>query len=148
VENPGKMLRELRDQLDMRLAQVKGVACVPLSAKTGRGVSKLLPAVVKSFDRWQTRVSTSRLNRWLQEAVERHPPPMVQNRRIKLRFATQASTRPPTFVFFANKPADALAESYLRYLAQGLRESFDLGGVPLRLKVRHGENPYEPAGRS
>jgi GTPase len=87
-------------------------------------------------------VPTGALNRWLATMLERHPPPLAQGRRVKIRYMTQATARPPTFVLFANKPAEALPESYLRYLAAGLREAFDLAGVPIRFHVRQGENPY------
>ena len=116
--------------------------CVLLSGLTGRNVDKLLPAVLAAHARWDKRVPTSALNRWLGAALEQHPPPLAQGRRVKIRYATQTTARPPTFILFANKSADALPESYLRYLASGLRETFDLGGVPIRFHVRHGENPY------
>ena len=120
-----------------------GVPCIPLSALTGRNVEKLLPAVVAAYNRWDSRVSTGALNRWLAGALEQHPPPLAQGRRVKIRYATQSTARPPTFILFANKPADALPDSYLRYLAAGLRDTFDLDGVPIRFHVRHGENPYD-----
>ena len=121
---------------------MRGVPCVPLSGLTGRNVDKLLPAVLAAHARWDKRVPTAALNRWLGAALEQHPPPLAQGRRVKIRYATQTTARPPTFILFANKSADALPESYLRYLASGLRETFDLGGVPIRFHVRHGENPY------
>jgi GTP-binding protein len=144
IADPNATMAEVRRVLTDQLADAKGAPCVPLSALTGRSVDKLLPAVVAAHERWDRRVPTSALNRWLQAALERHQPPLVQNRRVKIRYATQATARPPTFVLFANKPADALPESYLRYLATGLRETFDLWGVPIRFHVRHRENPYDP----
>jgi GTP-binding protein len=143
VENPKATLAGLRERVESRLWQIKGVACVTISAETGRHVDRLLPAVVEAHDRWAVRIPTAALNRWLQEAIERNPPPMVQGRRLKIRYATQARTRPPTFALFANKPAERMPETYLRYLDAGLRRSFDLAGVPLRFSVRHGENPYD-----
>jgi GTP-binding protein len=144
VVDPNVTMAEVRRALADQLADVRGVPCVPLSALTGRNVDKLLPAVVEAHARWDKRVPTSALNRWLEAALEKHPPPLVQGRRVKIRYATQAKARPPTFVLFANKAAEALPDSYLRYLAAGLRETFDLGGVPIRFHVRHGENPYAP----
>ena len=144
VADPNATMAEVRRALADQLADVRGVAYVPLSALTGRNVDQLLPAVVEAHARWNRRVPTSALNRWLEAALEKHPPPLVQGRRVKIRYATQAKARPPTFVLFANKAAEALPESYLRYLATGLRETFDLGGVPIRFHVRHGENPYAP----
>jgi GTP-binding protein len=104
-------------------------------------VARLLPAVVETHERWSRRVPTAALNRWLEDAVAAHSPPMSKGRRLKLRYATQVSARPPTFVLFVSQ-AGALPDSYLRYLANGLREQFDLAGVPLRLLLRTGENPY------
>ncbi len=144
VEDRNAALAEARRALENQLADLKGVPCVPLSALTGRGVERLLPAVLEAHARWDRRVPTSALNRWLEGALERHPPPLVQGRRVKIRYATQAKARPPTFVLFANQPAEALPESYLRYLAVGLREAFDLWGVPIRFHVRQGKNPYAP----
>jgi GTP-binding protein len=143
VDDPNAVMGEIRHTLASQLADVRGVPCVPLSALTGRHVDRLLPAVIAAHERWDRRVSTGALNRWLAAALEQHPPPLAQGRRVKIRYATQATARPPTFILFANKPADALPDSYLRYLASGLREAFDLGGVPIRFHVRHGENPYD-----
>jgi GTPase len=144
VADPNAAMAEIRYTLTSQLADVRGVPCVPLSALTGRHVDKLLPAVVAAYARWDSRVPTGALNRWLAGALEQHPPPLAQGRRVKIRYATQATARPPTFILFANKPAEALPDSYLRYLASGLRETFDLAGVPIRFHVRHGENPYAP----
>ena len=141
VEEKQKMLKELREALAERLAQVQGVALVPLSALSGRGVEKLSKAVLEAYDLWNRRVSTPDLNRWLQEAMARHSPPAVGGRRIKLRYITQPSARPPTFVAFCSRPAD-LPKSYIRYLTNSLRDAFKLPGVPLRFNLRKGENPF------
>jgi GTP-binding protein len=141
VEDKQKMLKELRETLGYRLAQVPGVALVPLSALSGRGIERLSTAVLEAYDLWNKRVSTPDLNRWLQEALGRHSPPAVSGRRIKLRYITQPSTRPPTFVAFCSRPQD-LPQSYIRYLTNSLREAFKLPGVPLRLNLRKGENPF------
>ena len=141
VENKQAMLKDLRTDLVTRLAQVPGVALVPLSALSGRGVDKLAAAVLAAYDGWNRRISTSDLNRWLQEAVGRHAPPAVSGKRIKIRYMTQPSARPPTFVAFCSR-AEALPKSYLRYLANSLREAFDLPGVPLRFNLRKGDNPF------
>jgi GTPase len=142
IEDPQAALARARDVLQDQLADARGAPLVPLSAQTGRGLDRLLPAVVEAHRRWSSRVSTGAVNRWLREALERHTPPLVQGRRIKIRYATQTSSRPPTFVLFANTSADEVPESYLRYLAGSLREAFDLPGVPVRLHLRQGKNPY------
>ena len=131
----------IRRRIEERLPQVKGIRYVPISVLAGKNVDRLLPAVAESHERWSRRVPTAALNRWLGPMLDSHPPPMVRGRRVKVRYVTQASTRPPTFVLFVSQ-AGALPESYLRYLANGLREAFDLGGVPIRLHQRTGKNPY------
>jgi GTPase len=141
VAEPEAALALLRDRIEARLPQVKGVTCLPISVLTGKNLPRLLPAVVEAHERWARRVSTAALNRWLEEAVAAHAPPMAKGRRVKIRYATQVSARPPTFVLFVSQ-AGALSESYLRYLANSLRETFDLAGVPLRLLPRTGDNPY------
>lgn len=141
VEDKQKKLRELRETLSERLAQVPGVALVTISALSGRGIDRLSSAVLEAYDVWNRRVPTPELNRWLVEALERHSPPAASGRRIKIRYITQPSTRPPTFVAFCSRPDD-LPKSYLRYLKNSLRDAFNLPGVPLRLNLRKGDNPY------
>ena len=142
VDDPQTALRRLRDRLETSLPQAKGVATVTLSALTGRGVDKLMDAVLETWDVWNRRVPTAQLNRWLEEVIDRHPPPALPGgRRYKIRYMTQAKARPPTFALFATRP-DQLPESYVRYLINGLREAFQMPGVPIRLFVRGGKNPY------
>ena len=136
--------RRIGDRLQTSLPQARGVPVVPLSALTGRGMGRLMPAVLKAHEAWNRRIPTGQLNRWLEEVCENHPPPLAAGRRIRLRYMTQAKARPPTFVIFASRPK-GLPESYLRYLVNGLRETFDLPGVPLRIHLRKGKNPYDPA---
>ncbi|MBT3533812.1 MAG: ribosome biogenesis GTPase Der [Rhodospirillaceae bacterium] len=134
-------MEQLRDRLETSLTQARGVPVVTLSALTGQGVEKLMPAVTGVYKRWQQRISTAALNRWLKDMTESHPPPLGQHgRRIRLRYMTQAKTRPPTFVIFTNLPN--LPDAYSRYLQNGLREKFDLPGVPLRILLRQQDNPY------
>jgi len=141
VAEPEATLRLIRERIETRLPQVKGITCIPVSVLSGRNVERLLPAVAQTYERWSRRVPTAALNRWLEQATLTHTPPMAKGRRVKIRYATQVSTRPPTFVLFVSQ-ANALPGSYLRYLANGLRETFDLRGVPLRLLLRTGDNPY------
>ncbi|CUW39037.1 GTPase involved in ribosome synthesis and maintenance(GTP-binding protein EngA,4-449) [Magnetospirillum sp. XM-1] len=142
VDDPQTALKRLKDRLETSLPQAKGVATVTLSALTGRGVERLMDAVVDTWGHWNRRIPTAQLNRWLEDMIERHPPPALPGgRRYKIRYMTQAKARPPTFVLFATRPEE-LPESYSRYLVNGLREAFDLPGVPVRLYVRGGKNPY------
>ena len=141
VEEKQQALGRLRDRLQTSLPQLEGIATVTLSARTGRGVEKLMPAVLKAHDTWNKRISTPVLNRWLAGALARHPPPLVSGRRLRIRYMTQANIRPPTFALFASKPGD-LPDSYRSYLVHLMREDFDLPGVPIRMMLRKGENPY------
>ena len=131
----------IRERLETALAQVKGVPVVTCSGLTGAGAEKIMPAVLAAFDTWNRRVPTAQLNRWLEGAVAHHPPPLAAGRRLKLRYITQVKARPPTFALFASKPT-ALPESYRRYLVNGIAAEFGLAGVPIRLLLRAGKNPY------
>ena len=145
VSERSAVMREMQQRVADGLSQAKGVPIITLSGLTGRGLDKLMPAVMQVYEKWGRQVSTSALNRWLEVMVTQHPPPLGQHgRRIRLRYATQARTRPPSFILFCNRPED-LPEAYQRYLQNGLRDAFDLDGVPLRLWLRRSDNPY--AGR-
>ncbi|EPX78762.1 ribosome biogenesis GTPase Der [Salipiger mucosus] len=137
-------LRDLKEAFDRLLPQLRGAPLVTISARTGRGLDRLQDAVMKAWDVWNRRVSTGQLNRWLEGMVASHPPPAPQGRRIKLRYMTQAKTRPPGFVVMCSHP-DKMPDSYTRYLVNGLREAFDMPGTPIRLWMRgQGErNPYK-----
>jgi len=135
------VMQRVEDRLETSLPQVRGVPVFTCSAKTGHGIKKLMPTVLEAYDYWNSRIATGALNRWLQAMTEAHPPPVVRGRRIRLRYMTQAKSRPPTFVLFSQR-ADKLPESYARYLINGLREDFGLEGVPIRLHTRKGDNPY------
>jgi GTP-binding protein len=147
VRDRAARLAELREMCQRLLPQVKGVALVTVSALSGKGLDKLMDAVLAADEVWNRRLPTHLLNQWLGAAVDAHPPPAVSGRRIKLRYMTQANARPPTFVVFCSQPK-ALPESYVRYLVNGLREGFDLPGVPIRLSLRKGENPYAKGRRT
>ena len=146
VEDKQRMLKELRERVAEKLSQVPGVPMVTISALGERGLDRLMEAIVKAHETWNRRVSTPDLNRWLQEAVARHAPPAVEGRRIRLRYVTQPSARPPTFVAFCSRPGE-LPRSYIRYLTNSLRQVFDLPGVPIRFSLKKGENPYAPDRR-
>ncbi|MGV1013397.1 MAG: ribosome biogenesis GTPase Der, partial [Methyloceanibacter sp.] len=141
VRERDKRLKELREICQRLLPQIKGVALVPVSALDGKGLAKLMQAVFAADQLWNRRIPTHALNQWLMAAVEAHPPPAVSGRRIKLRYITQANARPPTFALFCSRPK-ALPDSYPRYLVNSLRDTFDMPGVPIRLNLRKGANPY------
>jgi GTP-binding protein len=141
AEDPQARLAEVTEAAQRQLPQLRGAPIVALSAETGRGLDRLMPAVFRTHDDWSTKVKTRDLNDWLQMAVQRHPPPAVNGRRIKPKYMAQTKARPPTFVLFASR-ADQLPESYRRYLINSLRESFDLPGVPLRVSIRSNRNPF------
>ncbi len=133
--------KAIADRLEASLAQLKGVPVVAFSALTGAGVDKLLPTVRRAHAVWNTRLPTGELNRWFEQALARHPPPLVDGRRLKLRYVTQPKARPPTFVAFGTR-AERIPEDYQRYLVNSLRETFALPGTPIRLQLRGTRNPY------
>jgi GTP-binding protein len=115
---------------------------VPLSGLSGQGIDPLMRAVTEVYEVWNRRISTAKLNQWLGDATSANPPPAVSGRRIKIRYMTQVKARPPTFAVFGNQ-LDALPKSYSRYLVNNLRESFELPGVPIRMMLRAGKNPFD-----
>ena len=137
-------LAELKEMFDRLLPQLRGAPLVTISAKTGRGMDRLHAAIVKAHAVWNRRISTGRLNQWLGAMTEAHPPPAPGGHRIKLRYITQAKTRPPGFVIKCSRP-DELPESYKRYLVNGLRANFDMPGTPIRIFLRGqgDENPFK-----
>ena len=141
VESRPGAIKKLREEVDHWLPQVRGVAALPISGLTGEGLDRLMQAAIEAHAVWNRRTETSTLNRWLGEVVATHPPPAVAGRRIRLDYITQPKSRPPTFVLFTSR-ADAVPDAYRRYLVNGLRESFDLPGTPIRLTLREKKNPY------
>ncbi|MBO1325936.1 ribosome biogenesis GTPase Der [Acetobacter sp. TBRC 12305] len=141
VEDRTATRKAILDRLSISLAQMRGVPVVTFSALTGSAVHKLLPAVREAAEVWNARVPTGELNRWFESMLERHQPPLVNGKRLKLRYITQVKSRPPTFVIFGTR-AEQLPEDYKRYLVNGLRDTFDLPGVPIRLQTRGTKNPY------
>ncbi len=148
-ESKQEKLRDLKEQFERLLPQLRGAPLVTVSAKTGRGMDRLHEAVMRAYTVWNARVTTSKLNRWLTGMVEAHPPPAPGGRRIKLRYMTQAKTRPPGFVVMASYP-EKLTDSYKRYLVNGLRADFDMPGTPVRLWFRSqaDQNPYKDKKKS
>ncbi len=141
ADQPG-LLKELREKATRLLPQVRGAPVVPLSGLAGEGLDRLMEAVLRVHEVWNRRISTAKLNQWLADALAANPPPAVSGRRIKIRYMTQAKARPPHFAIFGNQ-LDALPKSYTRYLVNGLRETFDLPGVPIRMSLRMGKNPFD-----
>lgn len=142
IEDPQAVLADLREKTDRLLPQARGIRAVPISGQTGRGLDKLMQAIIDTDKVWNKRISTARLNRWLEQQQVQHPPPAVSGRRIKLKYMTQVKARPPAFMISCTR-SDALPESYTRYLINGLREDFDMPSVPIRIHYRSPDNPYE-----
>jgi GTPase len=142
VAEPAAVLRRLRDRASISLAQLYGVALVPVSGLTGFGLDAMMTAVCAADEVWNRRVTTAGLNRWLAAVQERHSPPLVAGRRLRLRYMTQVNIRPPSFALFASQPGE-LPVSYRRYLVNALRQDFDLPGTPIRIMLRKGKNPYD-----
>lgn len=143
IRTPTLFLRDVERYLETHLAQVQGVFCVGISAKTGSHCSSLMKAVLKAEHLWNRRLPTAILNKWLHDTTDKHPPPLIQGRRIRLKYITQAKARPPTFIIFATQALN-LPDSYSRYLINSLRKDFQWPGVPIRLTVRTIKNPYAP----
>ncbi|MBQ1540439.1 MAG: ribosome biogenesis GTPase Der [Caulobacteraceae bacterium] len=141
VEDPQARLKEFIEHAERMLPQVRGTPVIALSAETGRGVERLMPAVFKVHKDWSSKIKTRDLNDWLQMAIQRHPPPAVNGKRVKPKYMAQTKARPPTFVLFSSR-ADQMPDHYRRYLINSLRESFDIPGVPLRITIKSGANPY------
>jgi len=140
---PGKtaQISALRRDADHWLPQVTGVPVVAVSGLMGEGIDRLMQAIVDAYAVWNRRVPTSALNRWFEQAIQANPPPAVSGRRLKLNYITQTKARPPSFVLFCSR-ADAIPQSYLRYLTKSLREAFDLPGTPVRITLREKANPF------
>ncbi len=141
VKDKRAAMKIMRERTEESLSQAAGVPIVPISALKGDGLDKLMKAVIDIYATWNKRVSTGQLNRWLEDMEANHPPPITGGRRLKLRYMTQVKSRPPTFALWLNKPID-LPDSYQRFLTNGLREMFDLKGVPIRWHLKKSANPY------
>ena len=145
-EHPQARMAELKSLAEHKLPQLKGSPFVALSSYSGRGVERLMPAVIQAYDTWSVKAKTKDLNTWLSMATQRHPPPAVDGKRIKPKYIAQTKARPPTFVLMASR-AESMPDHYKRYLINSLRESFDLPGTPIRLIVKSGgANPYAEGG--
>ncbi len=146
VRDKAGAMRELTDRLEISLPQIRGVPITTISAVTGQRLDRLLQSVMDCYGVWTRRISTGKLNQWLADLVAAHPPPMVRGRANRLRYISQINTRPPTFAVWCGHPKE-LPASYVRYLANGLRDDFGFTGVPLRILTRGSTNPYAPEGR-
>ncbi|MGN7929903.1 ribosome biogenesis GTPase Der [Sphingopyxis sp. 22461] len=142
AEDPSSLFNGVRAALEDGLSQVKGVPVLSISGATGKGIDTLVRVAFEQRAIWTNRVSTAKLNRWFENAVENNPPPAPGGKRIKLRYITQARTRPPTFVVFGTR-TDSLPGSYTRYLVNGMRKELGFQGVPVRLNFRNSRNPYD-----
>ena len=142
ADGKSEILEKLKEKLAHTLPQVRGIPFVTVSALKGQGLDRMMFIVFRVYDLWNRRVPTRPLNEWLKEMTERHPPPLGGlGRRLRVRYITQVKTRPPTFVAFVSRTAD-MPDSYARYLVNGMRDAFDLDGIPIRLMLRQGKNPY------
>ncbi|RIK99003.1 MAG: ribosome biogenesis GTPase Der [Proteobacteria bacterium] len=146
VERRPGLIGELRQDADRLLPQIRGAPIVAVSAMSGDGLDRLMAAIVEAYAVWNRRVPTAALNRWFGQALAANPPPAKSGSRLKMNYITQAKARPPSFVVFCTR-ADAVPDSYLRYLAGGLRTNFDLPGTPIRIALREKANPFAHKGK-
>ncbi len=142
AEGGSALFNGIKGALAEGLAQLKDVPLLTVSAKTGKGIDIVLKVAFELRDSWSKRMATGELNRWFEHAIDANPPPASGGKRIKLRYITQATTRPPTFVVFGSR-TDELPESYRRYLLNAMRRDLKLGPVPLRLNFRSSRNPFD-----
>jgi GTP-binding protein len=141
AEGPSSLFNGIRGALEDGLAQVRGVPLLAVSARTGKGLDEMIRAGFEIREAWSKRVPTAALNRWFDDALSANPPPAPGGKRIKLRYITQAKTRPPGFVLFGTR-LDLLPESYRRYLINGIRRELGFDAVPIRLTLRSPKNPF------
>ena len=141
MERAPNQIAKLREDADHWLPQLKGMPVVAVSGMMGEGIDRLMSAIEEAYAVWNRRTSTAQLNRWFEQAVQNNPPPAVSGRRLRLNYITQSKARPPSFVVFCSR-ADAVPESYLRYLVNSMRSTFDLPGTPMRITLREKENPF------
>ena len=141
IDEKANFLEEMKYRLSKGLSQVENVQTMTISALTGKNINKLMDSVLHTYALWNKRVSTGKLNRWLDGMERAHPAPLVQGRPNRLRYITQIKTRPPTFAIWVSRP-ESITESYKRYLVNGIREAFNIPSVPIRLLVRTSKNPY------
>ncbi len=142
AERGSSLFQGVRAALEEGFSQVRGVPLLTISAATGKGVDQLMQAAFDTREAWSQRVSTGKMNRWFETAIEANPPPAPGGKRIKLRYITQIKTRPPSFVIFGTR-TEQLPESYRRYLVNGIRRELGFGAVPVRLTLRSAKNPYD-----
>jgi GTP-binding protein len=142
VEDRNETLKDIQYKLDTSLTQVKQIPIVTISAQNGKRLDMLMKNIFDTYDLWNKRVPTSKLNRWLSMMVAHHPAPLSSGRQNKVRYMTQIKARPPSFAVWVSRPKD-IPTSYERYLVNGLREDFDIPGVPIRLYLRTTKNPYK-----
>jgi GTP-binding protein len=141
MERAPNQIAKLREDADHWLPQLRGMPVVAVSGMMGEGIDRLMSAIEDAYAVWNRRTSTAQLNRWFEQAVQNNPPPAVSGRRLKLNYITQSKARPPSFVVFCSR-ADAVPESYLRYLTNSMRTTFDLPGTPMRITLREKDNPF------
>lgn len=142
IEDPQAVLAELREKTERLLPQARGLRAVPISGQTGYGLDKLMQEIVATDRVWNKRISTAKLNKWLEGTQVQHPPPAVSGRRLKLKYMTQVKARPPAFMVSCTRP-ESVPESYIRYMINGLRNDFQMPGVPIRIHFKASDNPFE-----
>ena len=143
VSDQKEILRELQEKMRTSLQQVKGLSIVPVSGKNGTNLNKLMQEVFRIYSLWNKRIPTHKLNEFLEEIKQAHPTPLARNgKRVPMKYMTQVNARPPTFVIFTSNP-DSLPDSYMRYVSNELRQTFNIQGVPIRIYLRKRENPYD-----
>ena len=141
AEKDEKAVKNFKRQIAEKLQFLSNPPILFISAKTGKNCEKIFDYVKKLYLEYNKRIPTSAVNEVLQQALERHQPPVVGTKRLKFYYMTQVATRPPYFVAFVNNP-QGVHFSYERFLVNMLREAFGFDGVPVRLSIRKRKSKY------
>lgn len=142
VKDKKAFSEELDYLVKKQLGDITGVKIVKISALKDKSLQQLLDAALEVYKTWNMRISTGKLNQWIEYVLSHHPPPISKGRRIKIRYLTQSKIRPPTFMLSCSQP-DAMPDSYLKYLVNDMRRTFDMPGVPVRIIMPKKSNPFK-----
>ena len=142
IKDVSRFKGELQEKIEMDFHKITKPRIVYLSALKGKNIGALAREFPGIKKKWQTKISTPRINKWLANAVELHAPPLVKGKyRIKLKYGLQTAVRPPTIKIFSNLPEE-IPNSYVKYLVKSFSEKFELQEIPVRLRFTKSNNPF------
>jgi GTP-binding protein len=142
IINKTDFVEQINYKIEKSFNQVRGINICYISAASGNGIDKLMSSVIEMYRLWNMRVSTSKINDWLSYALAKHQLPLTKlGKRIKVKYATQVKSRPPTFVLFTNHPKE-IPDTYSKYLIGSLRDHLKLPAIPIRILYKKSDNPF------